>query len=136
LNHAHRTTVHSILPAVTTASAAWASSSPRPDSSTSRRTPARSAIADSSRTASTAPGTARSGKYEMYMAAIPSTAIGQVAGFSQSNGGVPPRAPRRTGTPRASSRSATRRPVLPVAPRTSVVSDMVSSDGRRLQYVQ
>src|SRR5262249_60369632 len=45
----------------------------------------------------------------------------QVERSSQSNGGEPDREPTRIGRPRSVRRSATRRPVLPVPPRTRVV---------------
>ena len=51
----------------------------------------------------------------------PSRAGAQVRGSSQSNGGWPSLEPIRTGRPRAVSRWATRRPVLPVPPSTRVV---------------
>ena len=44
-----------------------------------------------------------------------------VPGSPHSNGGVPRRDPIRTVAPRSHSRSATRRPVVPVPPITSVV---------------
>src|SRR5918912_4147456 len=50
----------------------------------------------------------------------PSSTGVQVERSSQSNRGVPEREPTRTGRPRASRRSTTRRPVLPVPPSTSV----------------
>jgi hypothetical protein len=56
----------------------------------------------------------------MYAASMSRSAGAQVARSSQSNGGAPEREPIRVGTPRAISSSATRRPVLPVPPRTSV----------------
>ena len=62
LNQLHRTMVQSAPESCSTRSARWASSSPRPDSSTSRRVPAATASSDSSAIASGAPGTARSGK--------------------------------------------------------------------------
>jgi hypothetical protein len=48
-----------------------------------------------------------------------------VVSSSQSNGGSPEREPTRAGNPRAASRSATRRPVLPVPPTTNVVLSWV-----------
>src|SRR5215208_6828462 len=56
----------------------------------------------------------------MYTDSTSRSAGTHVASSSQSNGGSPEREPTRTGMPRASSRSTTRRPVLPVPPRTSV----------------
>src|SRR5215218_7142940 len=61
----------------------------------------------------------------MYADSTPSNAGAHVSGFSQSNGGAPDREPIRTGTPRATSRSATRRPVLPVPPITNVVASLL-----------
>jgi hypothetical protein len=49
-----------------------------------------------------------------------------VASSCQSNGGALDQGPT-TGRPRAVSRSATRRPVLPVPPRTNVVFSSVFS---------
>src|SRR5262249_22989233 len=51
----------------------------------------------------------------------------QVSGFSQSKGGVPEREPTLRGRPRASSRSTTRRPVLPVPLSTRVFLSFVDS---------
>jgi hypothetical protein len=64
----------------------------------------------------------------------------QVSRSSQSNGGVPEREPTRVATPRAASRSATRLPVLPVPPSTSVagfspVSSVMVTPVRRLRVV-
>src|SRR5215212_6139496 len=56
----------------------------------------------------------------MYTDSTSRSAGTHVASSSQSNGGSPEREATRTGMPRASSRSTTRRPVLPVPPRTSV----------------
>ena len=55
--------------------------------------------------------------------------------LSQSNAGVAEREPIRTGTLRAASCSAMRRPVLPVPPSTSVVfAVMVSGASEVLGY--
>src|SRR5215469_612746 len=51
---------------------------------------------------------------------MPSRAGSQVSGFSQSYGGCAEREPIRSLRPARWSSSATRRPVLPVPPRTSV----------------
>src|SRR5512145_1544036 len=63
----------------------------------------------------------------MYTDPTPRNAGSQVVGFSQSKGGSPDREPTRTGRPRPLSRATTRRPVLPVPPRTSVVVFLIAS---------
>ena len=120
MNQAHRTTVTSAPDSCTARSARSDSSSPRPDSSTSRRTPCSSARSANTPTASEAPRIARSGKYETYAARVPCRAGVQVAWSSQSNGGSAEREPIRVGMPRAVSRSTTRWPVLPVPPSTRI----------------
>src|SRR6185312_5646994 len=122
MKNADRTTAHSTPAAATAFSAASAPSSPRPDSSTSRRTPVAAASAASSPMASAAPGKARSGWYVRYAARTPASEPGQVARSVQSKGGSPAREPIRTGRSSARSRCATRRPVLPFPPRTRVRS--------------
>src|SRR5688500_10611745 len=121
MNHAHRTIVHSAPASCTASSARWASSSPRPERSTSRLTPLFTASSANERTAASAPGAARSGKQETYTDPTSRSAGAHVASFSQSKGASPERDPTLVGTPRVARRCATRRPVLPVPPRTSVV---------------
>ena len=62
LNQVERTIVSSAPESRTACSACSASGSPRPASSTSRRTPRRTASSANAPTVSTAPGTATSGK--------------------------------------------------------------------------
>src|SRR5688500_4543738 len=57
----------------------------------------------------------------MYAASAPRRAGLQVVSSAQSNRAPPPRAPIRTSAPSAASRSATRRPLVPVPPLTRVV---------------
>ena len=61
LNQLQRTIVQSAPDSRTARSARWASSSPRPESRTSRRTPCSRAVSAKAVTASTAPGMAMSG---------------------------------------------------------------------------
>jgi hypothetical protein len=61
LNQLERTIVQSAPESASTFSDAWASSSPRPDSSTSRRVPDATARSANEAMASEAPGAARSG---------------------------------------------------------------------------
>nr|WP_246551293.1 hypothetical protein [Miltoncostaea oceani] len=61
MNQAQRSTVHAAPDARSASSARAAPSSPRPDSSTRRRTPVSRAMSARAATASAAPGTARSG---------------------------------------------------------------------------
>src|SRR5436190_4379057 len=120
LNQLERTTVQAAPDRMSASSLRCASSSPRPDSSTSRSTPASIATPASAPTASGAPGAARSGKYDTDAADAPSSAGAEVGGAFQSNGGRAEREPRRTGTSSARRRSTTRRPVLPDAPSTTI----------------
>lgn len=60
---------------------------------------------------------------------MPSRAAGQVSGSFQSNAGSAARDATRVATPRARSRSVTRRPVLPVPPRTRVAAAGVHPPG-------
>src|SRR5690606_19812479 len=87
-------------------------SSPRPDSTTNRRTPAATASAVNGFTGSGSSGATR------YTADAPATAGPQVPRSSQSNAVALRRDAARTGTPASASRRTTRRPVFPVAPST------------------
>ena len=78
-------------------------------------------------TTSSAPGMARSGKYVTYAASTSASAGAQEDGSSQSKRTSLDREAALTGMPEARRRSATRRPVLPVAPITRVVG--VDGDG-------
>ena len=127
MNQLQRSTVQSAPDSCSARSARSASTSPRPDSSTSRRTPSSSASRASVRIASVEPATARSGKYVMYAAEVPRSAGAQVRRSSQSNGGSPLREPIRTGSPRSRSRAATLLPVLPLPPSTRIGACIVSS---------
>ena len=102
----------------TRCSALSASSSPRPESSTIRSRAGRHGLRGERRD-----GVGRAGHGDVGIegdvdAADAGERGGHVSRSSQSNAGVAEREPIRTGTPRASSRCATRRPVLPVPPRT------------------
>jgi hypothetical protein len=115
-----RTIVHSAPESRIACSPRKAPASFRPESSTSRRTPCRTARSANDRVRSAAPVNARSGEYTTYTASTPERADAHVAESCQSKGGWPVREPIRIGTPRARSRSATLRPVLPVPPRIKV----------------
>lgn len=126
-----RTTVTSAPDSRNAASAASACGSRWPDSSTSRRTPCATASRPNSRSAGAAVGAARSGTYATYARSTPRSAGPHVEASAQSKRTSPSRdalrVPARTVRPRAASRSATRRPVLPVAAVTRTVSCFVFS---------
>ena len=63
-NQLQRTIVYSVPAAISSCSERWASGSPRPDSSTSRLTPACAACRANAPIVSGAPSIARSGKKE------------------------------------------------------------------------
>src|SRR5437868_12912742 len=72
----------------------------------------------------------------MYAASAPVRVGAQVERSVQSKGWAAEREARRTGRSRAASLSATRRPVLPVAPITRNVMSQVSQQGVRLSMVE
>ena len=120
MNQAQRTTVTSAPVSCTHARRARPPPRRGPTAAPAAERPAPRPARRTTRTASGAPGTARSGKYEMYAARTPCSAGAHVAWSSQSNGGSAEREPTRVGMPRAVSRSTIRRPVLPVPPRTRI----------------
>ena len=95
------------------------------DSSTARRAPAAAACRANAATASAACGLPRSGSTR-YIPVTPRSAGSQVLRSVQSKDGVPERDAARTATPRSSSSRTTRRPVLPVAPVTRIISSLMA----------
>lgn len=118
-NQDARTTVQSAPDPRNASLVGRARSSPRDDSSTSRRTPNPTASCASSPTARPASGAPTSEGYTRYAASAPRNVSAHVDRSAQSN----PRAREasRTVSPAARAASATRRPVRPEAPVTTIV---------------